>query len=240
MLRDNMNAYKLRSTQIVDLTIVAMIIVAIIIGGYNYYVVTLHPPLKKAEFQVANLTVNPAEAGVGQSITISANVTNIGEEEGSYSGNLTINDVVRENKTIQLLGNESRIVEFTVTENSEGNFYVKLGGLNGSFVIVAVPPPDVFKVSDLSISSYENWANENITISVKVNNIGDETYSYSLDFRVDEVVRETKTIQLSAGETTTVEANVTESSEGTHSVKLTRPYSNSSTGEMEIQVRRKQ
>ncbi len=213
-----MSASKLRSTKIVDLTIVAMIIVAVVIGGYNYYVVTLHPPLKKAEFQVTNLIVNPAEAGIGQPITISANVTNVGEVEGNYSMSLTINDVARESKTVQLLGNESRIVEFTVTENSEGNFYVKMGGLNGSFVIVSAPPPDVFKVSNLSISSYENWPNENITISVEVSNTGDETYSFSLNFRVDEVIRETKTIQLSAGETTTVEANITESSEGTHSI----------------------
>ncbi len=204
-------------TKLQAIFVIDLIIVAFAVGAY-FYVESLPPPLKKPEFQVSDLTVNPAETGIDQPITISANVTNVGEVEGNYSMSLTINDVVRENKTVQLLGNESRIVEFTVTENSEGNFYVKVGGLNGSFVIVAAPPPDVFKVSDLSISSYEAWADENITISVKVSNTGDETYSYSLNFRIDEVVRETKTLQLSAGETTTVEVNITESSEGTHSV----------------------
>ena len=201
-----------------DLIFVAMIIVAIAIGGYNYYFVTLHPPLKKAEFQVTNLTVNPAEAGVGQPIIISVNVTNVGEEEGNYSVNLTINDVVRENKTIQLLGNESRIVEFLVNENSEGSYYVKIDDLNGTFIITDVPLPSTLEISDLTISPYEAWSNEPIKISVKVINIGDEAVSYPLAFRVNEVVRETKTIQLSAGETTTVETNVTESSEGTYSV----------------------
>ncbi|MBE0512542.1 hypothetical protein IBX38_05780 [Candidatus Bathyarchaeota archaeon] len=209
---------KLRSTRIVDLTIVAMIIVAIAIGGYNYYFVTLHPPLKKAEFQVTNLTVYPAEAGVGQPILISVNVTNVGEEEGNYSVKLTINGMVKDTKTVQLLGNESRIVEFLVTEINEGSYSVKIGGLNGTFIITDVPPPSTFIVSDLNISPYEAWANETIKISVKVSNIGNETLSYPLAFRVNDVVKETKTIQLSAGENTTVETAVTESSEGTHSV----------------------
>ena len=85
---------KLQLNKIVDLIIVAMIVVAIVIGGYNYFVQSQPPPLKKAEFQVANLTVDPAEAGVGQSITISVNVINVGEEAGNYSLGLIINDVV--------------------------------------------------------------------------------------------------------------------------------------------------
>jgi len=209
---------RLQATQIADLIIVAMIIAALVIGGYNYYVVTLHPPLKKAEFQVTNLAVNPVEAGVGQPVIISANLTNVGEEAGNYSVNLIINGVVKEDKTVQLLGGESEIVEFMVTENNEGSYSVKIGGLNGTFIITDVPPPSTFIVSDLNISPYEAWANETIKISVKVINIGDEAVSYPLAFRVNEVVRETKTIQLSAGENTTVEANVTESSEGTYAV----------------------
>ena len=209
---------KLQSTRIVDLIIVAMIIIAFAIGGYNYYAVTLSPPLKEAEFQVTDLAINPAEAGVDQPIIISANVTNVGEEAGNYSVNLTINGVVKENKTIQLLGNESRIVEFIITETSEGSYSVKIEGLNGTFIVTDVPPPSTLEISDLTISPYEAWANEPIKISVKVSNIGDEAVSYPLAFRVNEVVRETKTIQLSLGETTTVESTVTESSEGTYSV----------------------
>jgi hypothetical protein len=192
-----------------------MIIVAIVIGGYNYYVQSKPKP---AEFQVTNLTIDPAEAGVDQPIIISANVTNVGEEEGNYSVNLTINGVAKENKTIQLLGNESRIVEFMVTESNEGSYSVKIEGLNGTFIITDMPPPTTLEISNLNTSPYEAWPNEPIKISVEVSNIGNETLSYPLAFRVNEVVRETKTIHLSPGENTTVEANVTESSEGTYSV----------------------
>jgi hypothetical protein len=173
---------KLQAPQIVDSIIVAMIIVSLAIGGYNYHVQSLPPPLKAAEFQVTNLTVDPLEAGVGQPITIAVNVTNVGEETGNYSATLTINDVVRETKTIQLLGNESRIVDFTVMENSVGNYSVKIEGLTGTYTITAAPPPSTFKVSDLIISPTEAWVGEPINISVKVSNTGDKAASYSLAF----------------------------------------------------------
>jgi len=204
-------------TKLQALLLIDLIIVAFAAGGY-YYFQSMPPPLKEAEFQVTDLTVYPAEAGVGQPIIISANLTNIGEEAGNYSVNLTINGVVKENKTIQLLGNESRIVDFIVTENNEGSYSVKIDGLNGTFIITDMPPPSTLEISNLSISPYEGWANEPIKISVEVSNIGNETLSYPLAFRVNDVVRETRTIQLSARETITVNFTVTESSEGTYSV----------------------
>jgi hypothetical protein len=204
-------------TKLQVILIIDLLVVAVAAGGYFYFQ-SLPPQLKPAEFQVADLIISPAEAGVGQSIRISANVTNVGEEEGNYSMSLRVNDVVRETKTVQLLGNESRVLEFSVTENREGNYHIKIEDLNGTFVIVAEPPPDVFKISDLTIRPYENWVNEPVTISANVTNLGDRTYSYSLAFRVNEVVRETKTIQLSAGETMAVNSTVTETSEGAYSV----------------------
>jgi len=204
-------------TKLKAIFVIDLIIVALAAGGY-YYVQSLPPPLKKAEFQVTNLTVDPVEAGVGQPIIISANVTNLGEEAGNYSMDLTIDDVVKETKTVRLLGGDSEIVEFIVAENNEGSYSVKIEGLNGTFIVTDVPPPATLEVSNLTISPYEAWVNEPIKISVKVSNIGDEVVSYPLAFRVDDVVRETKTIQLSAGENTTVESKITESSEGTYSV----------------------
>jgi hypothetical protein len=169
---------------------------------------------------VTNLTVEPHEVGVGQPITISANVTNVGEEAGSYSVTLTINDVVKETKTIQLLGGEYKIVDFTVTESAEGNYFVKIGGLNVTFSISAAPPPSTWRMSGLFVSPYEAWVNDVVTISVNVTNTGDNAGSYSLAFKVNDEVRQIKTVQLSAGETKTVKANVTESSEGVYSVNV--------------------
>jgi hypothetical protein len=204
-------------TKLKAIFVIDLIIVALAVGGY-YYVQSLPPPIKKAEFQVTNLTVDPVEAGVGQPIIISANVTNLGEEAGNYSVNLTIDDVVKENKTVQLLGGTSEIVEFIVTKSNEGSYSVKIEELNGTFIITDMPLPTTLEISDLIISPYEAWVNEPIKISVKVSNIGDGAVSYPLAFRVNDAVRETRTIQLSAGGIITVNSTVTETSEGAYSV----------------------
>ena len=60
----------------------------------------------------------------------------MGEEAGSYSASLIINNVVRQNKTIHVLGGKRTTLEFTVTEESEGSYSVKIGSLSGKFEIV--------------------------------------------------------------------------------------------------------
>jgi hypothetical protein len=206
-------------TKLKAIFIIDVIIVAVVAGSYVYLenqgaFITLAP----AEFAVSDLVINPVEAGVNQPITISVNVTNVGEEKGNYSVNLTINDALIETKTILLLGGESKIVEFIVTENTEGSYAVQIGELIGAFIIVAVAPPPNFRVSDLTITPNEAWANETIKISAKVSNIGKEADSYSAALRVNDTIRKIQKIRLSAGETATVEFTVTESREGTYSV----------------------
>lgn len=211
------------TTKVKALFIIDVIIVAIAAGVYLYLQNTGELAVavsKPAEFTVTDLTISPFEAGIGEPISISVNVTNVGNEEGSYPLNLTVNDVLKENQTILLSGGNSSIVGFTETEYAEGNYLVKIGGLNGTFTITNVPPPPTLRISNLVTTPYEGWVNDTITISVEASNIGNEAISYVLPFRVNNVVSGTKTIQLSAGETTTVEANVTESSEGTYDVNV--------------------
>src|SRR3990170_7687828 len=121
-------------TKLQAILIADLIVVAFAAGGY-YYVQSLPKPLKKAEFQVTDLTVDPLEAGIGQTVVISVNVTNVGEEAGNYVANLTINDVVKESKIIELLGGESKIVEFVATESNVGSYSVKVAGLTRTFTI---------------------------------------------------------------------------------------------------------
>jgi hypothetical protein len=89
------------------------------------------------------------------------------------------------------------------------------------------PLPITFVLSDLTVSPYEAWADEPIKISVKVSNTGAEADTGSIAFKVDGEVRETKTIQLSGGETKTLEVTVTESTQKIYYINvenLTRTF----------------
>jgi hypothetical protein len=224
----------LRITKLQALLLIDLIITAFAAGGY-YYIQTRFkppptpptpPPPRPAEFQITNLTIDRPEAGVGEVVRISVKLSNVGEDAGSHSVNLTINDVVRETKTLQLSGGENTTVEFTVTETSEGSYSVKIGSLTGTYKIVATPPsppppkPATFTTYNLDIKPYEAWVDEPITISITVRNVGDERGSYSLSLIINNEVRENRTVQLSGGEATTEEFTVTEDGEGSYEVKL--------------------
>src|SRR3990170_6419538 len=128
---------KLRVLLIIDLLIVAF-------AAGSYYLVQRPMP---AEFQVTNLTFDPFEADVGKPIIISVNVTNVGDEAGDYSVGLMINDVLKENKTVQLSGGASTVAEFTVTEAKAGTYNVKIGNLSGIFKITAAPITPTHRLS---------------------------------------------------------------------------------------------
>lgn len=115
-------------------------IVATGVGGYYYYYYYVVTP-KPAEFRVTNLIINSAEARVGETISTSVNMTNIGEGAGSYTVNLTINGTIEQSKTIVLEGGASTTVEFKVVKEKAGSYAVKIDGLTGTFKIIVPPTP---------------------------------------------------------------------------------------------------
>jgi hypothetical protein len=210
---------KLKAILIIDLLVVA------VAAGAYFYIQNqglIATALKPAEFTVTDLTINPLEAEQGDPILISANVTNIGDLEGIYSANLTINNVIIQNQTISLAGNKtSTMVEFTVTEETVGNYTAEIGQLNGTFRIKPPSPTtSSIHLSNLVADPYEGWANQTITFTASATNYGNETDNLSVRLMVDNLFVEMKKIELAAGATTTVEFEYNATTEGRHSVSL--------------------
>jgi uncharacterized membrane protein len=104
------------------------------------------PIIGPALFRVSDLTVNPAEVEVGNEVTISLVLTNIGEEEGSYTLVLKVNQVVEDTKTITLDAGASTAVQFKVTEEEAGAYDVEIGELSGGFNVKEVPLIPIFAI----------------------------------------------------------------------------------------------
>ncbi len=199
-----------------------LIIVTLAAGGYYHIQSLSEPTLMPAEFSLYDLNIDPPEAGIGESITISVAVSNIGEAAGNYSVNLIVNEEFRKAETVQLSGGENTTVRFSVAEASEGSYSVKIGSLNGTYQIIATVPPEPaeFSVSDLNINPVEAWVNEPVAISVRVKNPGDTTVSGSLDLLINGEVRESKDVWIPAGKSGTVQFTVTEQSLGRYTVNV--------------------
>jgi len=102
--------------------------------------------LAPAAFAASNLTVTPAEAAIGEEVTISVTVTNTGDLSGSYAIALKIDADVVETKEITLDSGASGTATFTTTRDAPGTYSVTIDGLTGTFEVleeVEAPPEQV-------------------------------------------------------------------------------------------------
>ena len=92
---------KLKAILIIDL-----IIIGAVAGAYLYLqdngAIASTP--KPAAFTLSDFSIDPTTAEVYDPILISFNLTNIGDLQGSYIANLTINNIPVQNQTINLDG----------------------------------------------------------------------------------------------------------------------------------------
>ena len=185
--------------------------------------VTVEAPIRPAKLQLTNLAISRKEAGIGETVTVSAMATNIGDLAGEFSLNLFVNDETWETKVVQLDSGETAIVEFEVVEDVEGDFAVRLGALTGSFSVTSNPPeikPAEFQVTELTVSPSSVVADEVVEISVRLTNVGEASGSYAVDLEIDDTVRETKNVALSGGAAVVVTFEVTEKYSGTYNVEV--------------------
>ena len=210
-------------TKLKAILIIDVLIVAVAAGVYFYLqaegLIFVGP--KAAEFTVTDLAINPLEAEVFEPVLVSVNVTNIGDVQGEYVANLTINGVLEENQTVLVLGQNFTMVEFTVIKEAEGNYTVEVGGLSGSITFNA-PPPTASKIalSKLSLNPYEVWPDETVTATVTATNQGSEPESLSVRLMVDSLLVDRKTIELAARESTIVEFTFNATTEGKHTFNV--------------------
>ncbi|HEX9261439.1 MAG TPA: CARDB domain-containing protein [Candidatus Bathyarchaeia archaeon] len=207
---------KLKAVLIIDIVIIAAV------GGAYLYLQSQNAfAPKPAEFILSGLTITPLEPDLGEPVTITFNVTNIGGVEGGYPVNFTVNNVFRENQTIAVPPGGTVTAQFTTAETIEGNYQVKIGDLSGQFTVKAAPLEDTTVIlSDLKIEPREVWVGNPLNITVIARNQGAENDSLSVRLMIDDLFVENNRITLAAGEITTVQFHVNSTNEGSHKVRV--------------------
>lgn len=95
-----------------------------------------------AAFHIADLVISPVEVEPEGVVTISAEVTNTGDTEGSYTAELKINSAVEATQEIILGGGESQLLSFSVSRGTLGTYMVTWDELAGEFVVAELVPPE--------------------------------------------------------------------------------------------------
>ncbi len=213
-------------TKLKAILIIDLIIIGSAAGVYFYFQGQglIATGAKPATFTLSDLTIDPLEAYVGESVSISVNLTNIGDLEGNQTVNLEINNAIKDTANVTLAGNySSQIIDFTDIEMVEGNYTVKIDDLTGAFNIKPAPPESSkIVLSNLISTPYEVWANENVTLTATAQNPSDQPDKLTVKILIDDVIVGTQVVDVDAGASQTMQftINVTNVAEGKHTVKL--------------------
>jgi len=88
-----------------------------------------------------------------------------------------------------------------------------------SYIIPLVPPAD-FQISDLNVIPSEVEAGEEVTVSVRITNVGGQAGSYTLPLIVNQTTEDTRTVTLEKGASNTTEFKVIRQTPGKYNIEI--------------------
>jgi len=88
-----------------------------------------------AEFDLVSLDIVPPEVATGETVSVTAEVKNIGGSEGTYTAILTVDGVQVETKEVTLAPGASETVTFSLVKNIPGTYQVGIGDLSSSLTV---------------------------------------------------------------------------------------------------------
>jgi len=107
----------------------------------TFAIIGFATPPAPATFTISDLIITPAEVDTGETVSISALITNTSDLTGSYAVILKIDEVVVAAEGVTLDGGASQEVTFTTAKNVAGTYTVNINDLSGTFVVKAAPVP---------------------------------------------------------------------------------------------------
>jgi len=191
------------------------------ITHFSYFAISGSEDLPAVNFNVSSLAINPTDAKTGQDITITADITNLSNEAGTYVATLWIDNTIEAAQYVSINADQTKAVLFTVTRDVEGSYEIRLDRFFESFSVTeAEKAPAAFTTSNLIITPAEINAGDEVTISMLVTNTGDLSGTYEVTLKIDAVVVGTKQVTLDGGGSEVVTFTTTRDTAGTYSVTI--------------------
>jgi hypothetical protein len=173
----------------------------------------------QAKFEISSLSIIPTEAIAGDTVSISAQVKNIGSSEGIYQAVLTVNGIKQQAKSIKIAPKGAESVSFAIVESNPGIYNVWVNDLSGELRVLE------FTVSNLTISPNLSKIGQPVTATADISNSGEIEGSYTpvLQLNQQEIAGEELTI--APGTSKTAKFTFTPPSIGSYIVKVGRSSS---------------
>ena len=172
---------------------------------------------RKAKFEVSSLTLSKTVAKVGEEVTVSVEVRNVGGASGTYRAVLVINGEKVQEREVRLAPGEVRMVTFVVVGNTNGTYTIEVDKLTKSLKVLT---PATFRLSNLAVSPSEPEVGQPILISVTVKNVGEVEGTYILKLKINDATESSRDVTLAGGAVETVSFKVTIPATGSYSIDV--------------------
>ena len=148
------------------------------------------------EFEISSLKVTPSEPVVGESVTVDAEVSNIGGADGIYTAKLILDGAIVESVDIEVATKSSRKVSFKCPIAATGRHILELGDATTHIIVLE---PARFEVTSIRVTPAEVAPEETVTVKAEIRNNGGVKGKYQAALLINGGIEITRNITLSAG-----------------------------------------
>jgi oligopeptide transport system substrate-binding protein len=172
---------------------------------------------KPAEFQVASVDIIPAEIVAGSSITVNAEVKNIGESDGKYTAKLNIDGNQAATKDATINPAASQKVALTAKMDTAGSHTIDIGGVTKTITVLK---PAEIKVSSVKVTPELVFPGQEAVVEAEVINIGEVKSNLPLGLNVNGLEADSQAVALEPNKTGKVSFKMTQSAGGKYDIKI--------------------
>jgi hypothetical protein len=165
-------------------------------------VVELPPP----EFELVAASVDETTVAPGEAVEVTARITNVGGQEGTFGAELRIDGTTVETRDVTIGVEETASVRFDYAFDEPGTYEVGVGEVNVDTVVVA--PPAEFEVAATAIDRTFVNVDEPVEVAARIANVGGQEGTFVAELERDGDVVETRELRIPAGETETTRFSV--------------------------------
>jgi predicted transglutaminase-like cysteine proteinase len=169
------------------------------------------------EFEITALDITPSEVTIGNTITINAQIKNVGARTGACAITLTINYAETQTKTIKIAPQKTKTVSFVVSKDTPGRYDVEVNGLRGSFRVLK---PVEFILSNLIIEPPIANTGQVVIITAEITNAGEIAGNYLASLKVNGNQIEAKELTIAPSSSERVSFTFTEEAMGYYNIEV--------------------
>jgi hypothetical protein len=148
-------------------------------------------------FEIVALGVSPQPAAIGEEVTITAQVANVGKTQGTYTAILLVDGTEVDKKDVEIPPKGIEPVTFKIVEDGAETYIVKVGNMSTTLRVLEVRP--VFVTTSMNVSPWRQpRIGEEVAITVQIANVSNTEGTYTARLFIDEVEVDKKDVVIPA------------------------------------------